>query len=285
MRFLSLFAGTVLLRPYVFAFLAVYLLAAVPAWGWRRTGLYLLLGYLLAWAAEYSSIHNGFPFGLYSYISGPTSGRELWVQGVPFMDSLSFVFLSFAGLQTARFLLEPLELAKGRLWRLRWADGGRLPGLKAWLLAGLLTMGLDVVIDPVALQGGRWFLGRIYSYPSGGPYFGVPLSNFVGWALVGWAITGAFLLLERALLRHWLGPWRGYDGDAALGIALFAGVLAFNLTITFAIGEVGMALVGCLWSVGMLWPALARVKQIVRATSAWPDQLAGEAGQDGVEAA
>ena len=30
-------------------------------------------------------------------------------------------------------------------------------------------------------MGDRWFLGRMYYYPEGGIYFGVPLSNFVGW--------------------------------------------------------------------------------------------------------
>lgn len=43
----------------------------------------------------------------------------------------------------------------------------------------------DVIIDPVALQGERWFLGEIYGYPQEAVYFGVPLTNFAGWAVVG----------------------------------------------------------------------------------------------------
>lgn len=42
---------------------------------------------------------------------------------------------------------------------------------------------LDVVLDPLAVQGDRWFLGRVFYYPGGGDYFGVPLVNFAGWAL------------------------------------------------------------------------------------------------------
>ena len=63
-----LFWGTVVLRPYVFAFLAIYLAAAATHLGWRRTLLFLPLGYSLAWLSEYSSIHWGFPYGDYFYI-------------------------------------------------------------------------------------------------------------------------------------------------------------------------------------------------------------------------
>ena len=261
LRTLRLGGETFLLRPYVFAFLLCYLLLAVPAWGWRRTALYAALGYALAFAAEYSSIHDGIPFGLYAYVSEPTRGRELWVAGVPFMDSLSFVFLSFAGLQTARLLLAP---PRRGVWR--WQRPERLPDWREWLLGGLLTMGLDVVIDPLALQGERWFLGRIYYYPGGGPYFGVPLANFAGWALVAWAIIGLFLLFERLWLRRALGPWRGYPLDALGGAALFAAVLAFNLAVTFAIGEPLMGLTGLLWSALMLGAVAARVGRRGRAT-------------------
>jgi uncharacterized membrane protein len=256
-----LLIGTLLLRPYVFAFLAIYLALAVPAWGWRRSVLYTLLGYALAWMAEYSSVHNGFPFGPYTYISGPTIERELWVAGVPFMDSLSFVFLSFAGLQTARLIRQPLAGGPNGRWDVRWADPDAPIGWRTWALAGLLTMGLDVVIDPVALQGEKWFLGQIYHYPSDAFYFGVPLANFAGWAALAWAITGAFLLLDRWVLRRSIGNWRGYPADAWLGAALFAAVLSFNLSVTWAIGQAGMGLVGCLWALLMLAPVGNKLAQ------------------------
>ncbi len=256
---LKLVAGTVALRPYVFLFLAAFVTLAVLTWGWRRTLVYAVLGYGLAWAAEYSSIHTGFPFGLYTYISAPTQDKELWVAGVPFMDSLSFVFLTFAGLQAARLALSSLAPGMRGWWDLRWARPYQPIGWPTWLLAGLLTMGLDVIIDPVALRGDRWFLGLIYDYPNGGQYFGVPLSNFAGWALLAWTITGVFLLLDRVVLRKWWGDWNSYPGDALWGAALFAGVLAFNLSATFAIGEALLGLIGCVWAAAMLAPLATRL--------------------------
>src|SRR5437016_13476708 len=99
-EFLRLFAGTVALRPYVFTFLVAYLFLAVTSMGWRRTLLFTVLAYILAFCCEFSSIHNGFPFGLYYYIP-ETRNRELWIVGVPFMDSLSFTFLSFVSFELA----------------------------------------------------------------------------------------------------------------------------------------------------------------------------------------
>jgi uncharacterized membrane protein len=264
METLELLLRTVWLRPYVFVFLVTFLAMSVPAWGWRRTLLYTAIGYAVAWACEYSSIHNGFPFGLYEYVSAPTADKELWVAGVPFMDSLSFVFLNFAGLQMARLALEPLARGPRGAWDLRWAEPGRPMGWRVWVLGGLLTMGLDWVIDPVALQGHRWFLGDIYNYPNGGEYFGVPLTNFGGWLFVALSVIGIFLVVDRWLLRgraleskRW-GDWRGYPADAVMGAGLFVGVLVFNLGITFAIGETVMGLVGCVWAVGMVVPIVAR---------------------------
>jgi uncharacterized membrane protein len=261
---LDLLLASVVLRPYVFLFLLAYLTLAVSAWGWVRALLYTGLGYGIAWAAEYSSIHNGFPFGHYTYLSAPTIDRELWIAGVPFMDSLSFVFLTFAGLQMARLIVEPLARGSLGRWDIRWVRPDGPVRWPVWLLAGVLTTGLDVVIDPVALRGDRWFVGQIYFYPGGGPYFGVPLANFAGWALVAWAVIGSFLLLDRYLLRRRWGVWRSCPADALAGAGLFLGVLAFNLAATFAIGEVGQGLVGCLWVALMAAPAAIKTARLWR---------------------
>jgi uncharacterized membrane protein len=268
MEGIRLLVSTILFRPYVFIFLVAYILLAVPAWGWRRTILYTLFAYSLAWAAEYSSSHGGFPFfGSYRYIQEPTREKEIWVAGVPFMDSLSFVFLTFAGLQMARLASEPLRLGRGGHWDVRWAIPESLIGWKTWVLAGLLTMGLDVVVDPLALRGERWFLGQIYEYTHNGIYFGVPLSNFAGWALLGWGILGVLALLERSVLSRRLGAWRGYVADALLGGMLFAGILIFNLWMTFSIGKISLGLLGCAWSACMLVPVLRRLYAKIPAVS------------------
>jgi uncharacterized membrane protein len=98
-------------------------------------------------------------------------------------------------------------------------------------------MWLDVVIDPAAVRGDRWFLGRIFYYPDGGVYFGVPLANFAGWVLVGWVILGGYALAARR---------RRPSGSPRLGVLLYYGILVFNLAVTLWIGEWALLAVGIL---------------------------------------
>ncbi len=208
---MDLVLETLTLRPYVFAFLAMFLAAGRADLGWRRTALFGAVIWPIAWLAEFSSTRTGIPFGLYHY-TGLTRDRELYIADVPFMDALSFTFLAYAS-----FCLARAALAR------------RAPGRVALALtAGALMMALDVVIDPLAVRGDRWFLGRIFYYPDGGAYFGVPLSNFAGWMIVGTLGVGAYLALAG-------GPVAG--GRVWPGVALYYIVLGFNLAVTAWIGE------------------------------------------------
>jgi putative membrane protein len=109
-------------------------------------------------------------------------------------------------------------------------------------------MFLDIIIDPVALQGYRWFLGQIYGYRQTGIYFGVPMSNFYGWLLVGLVLVGALQVLDRqpTLVSRGSKWLRQVPGIGLLGPVLYLSVLVFNLSVTFWIGELLLGLVGVL---------------------------------------
>jgi putative membrane protein len=242
---MDLLVGTLTLRPYVFGFLAAFLVAGARDLGWRRTLLFGACVWPIAWLAEFSSTRIGVPFGLYHY-TGLTRGQEIFIVDVPLMDSLSFTFLAYAAFCLARAALG----RRGAPWQL--AVGG-----------GVLMMLLDVVIDPIAVRGDQWFLGRIFYYPDGGVYFGVPLSNFAGWMVVGAAGIGLYLAVTSR---------DGREGQPIGGMALYYAVLAFNLAVTAWIGEWALLALGLLlhaavvallcvvrrWPVG--WPGLESQK-------------------------
>ncbi|MFN0084167.1 MAG: carotenoid biosynthesis protein [Blastocatellia bacterium] len=248
LHFFQLLLGTIAYRPYVFVFFSCYLFLAITHLGRRRTALFSVIAFLVAFVSEWSSAvaATGIPFGLYYYID-TTSHWELWLAGVPFMDSLSFTFLAYVSWELATMLLGRLDagwrdvqVVNAETVRRSW---------RATLLASFLMMYLDIIIDPVALLGDRWFLGRIYYYPEGGGYFGVTLANFLGWYVVCFAILRLYLALERSLSRY-LRPAAGsggvrryrYKGLGAAG--LYFGVLGFNLFMTFRIGERMLGIVG-----------------------------------------
>lgn len=252
-----LLLGSLTLRPYVFGFLVLHVAGASGLLGWRRTAVFTLITWGVALAAEHSSIRTGIPFGWYYYIPR-TADRELWIAGVPFFDSLSFSFLLVASYGLAWFLLAGGR-ARGKLGLGCWPRPGRLRHL---ILASLLFVLIDVVIDPVALRGDRWFLGQIYGYPEPGLYFGVPLANFLGWGAVGMTATAVYHLWERRLPEARAGR---FTERALLCPGLYFIVLAFNLAVTAGLGEWGLLLSGValtlpvlLWTAGILVGPRAR---------------------------
>ena len=238
---LWLLGATIWLRPYVFIFLAVYLLLATWQLGCGRAAAFLVLGCLISWSAEFTSIHWGFPFGEYLYIPA-TVDRELWVAGVPFMDSLSYVFLAYASYTLALAALGAPE--RGSRFYLD-QDPALLGSVRLLILGAVLMVTLDIVIDPLALRGYRWFMGQIYGYPEPGVYFGITLSNFGGWFLVALVLIRVLQsLITKIGPSRWDWGRRSFPFQALLGPAFYLGILGFSLIMTFLIGEATLGWVG-----------------------------------------
>jgi len=242
----ALFFNTISFRPYVFLFLAAFLFSAVRLIGWPRTWRLWLISWLTAFVCEFSSTRTGIPFGWYFY-TGSTVGQELYLSNIPFMDSISFSFLLYAAYCTALCFLLPRDEtdSSSRLRPLRFDPAVR-SGWQALLLTALLFAAIDMVIDPVALRGDHWFLGKLYYYAETGIHFGVPLSNYIGWMVVGLISLTIYFLLDRRM-----PPLPVLDGASTtkrvlLGVGLYYGVLLFNLTVTFWIGETTLGLSGVL---------------------------------------
>jgi uncharacterized membrane protein len=196
----------------------------------------------VAFTAESLSIRVGVPFGLYHYLP-TTAHQEVWIAGVPFMDSISFVFLAYASWALASLALLPLIDDKKGPWTFSLPLRGRCSA-PVLLLTVVFMILIDVVVDPLAVRGDQWFLGQIFYYPEPGAYFGVPVSNFVGWGVVGLTIMTLFAVLERRVggeMPRWAArlPLRPLYGPI-----LYYLVLIFTLTVTWLIEEKALFLAG-----------------------------------------
>ena len=267
MDHLDLFLKTIAFRPYVFLFLAAFLYAAIRLIGWSRTWRFWTVTWITAFVCEYSSTRTGIPFGWYFY-NGSTVGQELYIADIPFMDSLSFSFLLYAAYCLALCLVLPFERSSvsiGLNVRQLRLDSPVRTGWQVLLFTAGLFAFMDMVIDPIALRGDRWFLGKIYYYPDPGVHFGVPIANYIGWVVVGLLSLVLYFPLERRLSTQTFPA--SPITSLLLGVGLYYGVLVFNLSMTFWIGEWFMGVSGILMHLPILALLLYRVVDLHPAPS------------------
>jgi lycopene beta-cyclase len=130
------------------------------AWGWRRLIATLVSVAVLGWLVEYIGSTSGIPFGAYAY----TELLQPHLLGVPLL------------IPVAWFMLLPCA----------WTIAGYLAGGRLWmfvLLSVLAFVAWDLFLDP---QMVIWDLWR-WTQPGG--YFGIPWSNYAGWALAALVMT------------------------------------------------------------------------------------------------
>jgi uncharacterized membrane protein len=248
MEFVELLLKTILLRPYVFTFLAAFLFAAVQLIGWPRTWRFWVISWGTAFVCEFLSTRTGIPFGWYQY-NGSTVGQELYIFNIPFMASISFSFLLFAVYCVTLCIFLPTKRTSTSAYlplvTLQFEAVSR-SSLNTLILTSFFFALIDMVIDPLALRGDRWFLGSIYDYAAPGVHFGVPLTNYLGWFVVGLISLTIYFFFDRRLPP--LPPHTEWSTThrLLLGVGLYYAVLVFNLGVTFWIGEWHMAFTGVL---------------------------------------
>lgn len=123
----SLLWGTLVLRPYVLAFLVVHAWSAGRALGTRRAIALTGIVWATAFVAEWTSTRVGFPFGFYTYTEG-TRGQELYWFGVAAFSliitfAIGEVALGLVGLAIAGALAALLSLSRGAARAVGWSPG------------------------------------------------------------------------------------------------------------------------------------------------------------------
>jgi uncharacterized membrane protein len=183
-------------------FAAFSILHASDVLGWRRALLFLLVCVAVSWGFESVGVATGAVYGDYHY--GDALGAK--IAGVPLIIPLAWFMMVYASWVVAHVLLEDASTPSsinGALARAFVAS----TAMTAW----------DAVMDPGKAKSGAWI------WEKGGPYFGVPFQNFVGWiattVVIYLVVAVAFRFVPR---RQVHSNTRFYTGLPVLAYALVA---------------------------------------------------------------
>jgi len=147
------------------------LLSSMDSLGWRGSALLLAVSATIGLAMEILGVLYGIPFGNYRY--SEESPIPMILGLVPVNIPLFWFVIAYSSASITNTILRPRGEA---LWR----------GL-ASLVDGLCATSWDLIMDPVQVN-----VMRAWRWTPEGRFFGVPLSNFLGWILVVWLITFTF---------------------------------------------------------------------------------------------
>jgi isopentenyl-diphosphate delta-isomerase type 1 len=183
----------------------VILFAAPAFWAtkmWLGRGDAILLWAMLGIAAlaiETSAIITGFPYGHFGYsdlLGFRLFGYTPWT-----------VFLAWTPLVVAAYAIAARLFEARRLWPVRIA------------LVAIVLVAFDLVLDPGAVRIGFW------RYEGGGPFYGVPVSNFIGWLFSG--AIAAVLIEVFSYVRNPLLPAPAQLISSTFFIIAFWSFIAF----------------------------------------------------------
>lgn len=89
------------------------------------------------------------------------------------------------------------------------------------LLDGVVVVAIDLFMDPLQVKMGSW------QWLSEGPYFGIPIGNFIGWFMVTILVTGIFRVIEYFFPRN----QRRYTNTIFLIPVLGYGAMSFSYAL------------------------------------------------------
>lgn len=143
-------------------------------YGLRNMAVFFAITWILSNAFEAISIQTGFPFGHYHYNTLP--GPRLFQ--VPLLIMPSYFGMGYIAWTLSQIFNRQL--------------GKKIKGIQIFLvpfIASFIMVMWDVVMDPIAAT-----INKSWLWENGGNYFGVPISNYLGWFFVVYLFLQIFAI-------------------------------------------------------------------------------------------
>ncbi|HEY0929325.1 MAG TPA: carotenoid biosynthesis protein [Gemmatimonas sp.] len=211
--------------------------------GKRSALITFAVAFVLSLSSELAGTATGFPFGAYGY----TDQLGYKIAGlVPFNIPTSWFYMLVASLAICGRTMAARDDNATKWW---WA-----------LIGGLVLTAWDVSMDPAMVKTRHWlWLGGDLSQASalqqfiGTPFFfGMPLTNWLGWILTGVLVARAMLAIVPPSV------WARQVSPSNLPLALYAVNGLLPLAICFA---QDMVLAGVLGTIAMGVPLVLALRR------------------------
>lgn len=188
---------------------ATMLLFGLLLVGPGKTLIFFFASTIISFSMELLGTSTGFPFGPYSYTS--FLGMKI-LDHVPYSIPLSWFYMGFTSYILASVIIS----------RLMRGQASRKETLWALVLGAFFLTAWDLALDPA--MASNYLPLHFWVWHLTGPYFGMPISNLVGWSLTGLAFMGVSRLLWRTNLdvkriAVWL-PFGMYAANIGFAVAL-----------------------------------------------------------------
>lgn len=163
-----------LLPFFLFPFTLIH---GAKRYGWRGIVIFTVITLIVSNILENLSILTGFPFGHYSYTA--SLGPKLFL--VPIFIGPSYVSFGYLAWVLSTILVSDVR-----------RRSALFTAVAVSIVASFIMVAWDLSLDPSAST-----INHAWIWTQGGGYFGVPISNFLGWSLTVYVFFQLFALYVR----------------------------------------------------------------------------------------
>ena len=179
-----------------YSILAFVLLHSSKVLGNKKTTIFFIMAFLIGLFFEIEGVISGVIFGGHYYYTTPTFFFGL----VPLLIPFQWVIITYICYTITNLFLFGFNGEKPTNTDNLWYFIGLTTLLS--VISGLIAVNLDMILDPVSVapQIANWI------WIGGGPYFGVPIGNFIGWLLVAGSAVFIFRCYEAIVSKSDVRP-------------------------------------------------------------------------------
>lgn len=219
-QLVPIWVGPLLLLPFV-------IVHGAERYKGKGILVFAIITLFVSYTFEFMSIVTGFPFGHYHYTDA--LGPILFL--VPPLIGLIYITFGYISWTLASIFVGDVR-----------HGSDRLPSFITPVIASFIMVALDLALDPTAST-----VRHLWIWEDGGGYFGVPLSNYLGWFLTTYVFFQLFALYLRQLKNDCDGSLTFSKSYYLQPVVIYATIVpsvilrylvSINTQVTDAVGHV-----------------------------------------------